>query len=69
MLTRRDRRCDHHRRRRRRCRLHGCHRNVSRHLNGHRSCAQLVRQKANLDGSRDDRATDADQRDESLRDA
>lgn len=67
MLTRRDRRCDHHRRRR--CRLHGCHRNVSRHLNGHRSCAQLVRQKANLDVSRDDRATDADQRDESLRDA
>ena len=67
MVTRRDRRCDH--RRRRRCRLHGCHRNVSRHLNGHRSCAQLVRQKANLDVSRDDRAMDADQRDESLRDA
>ena len=67
MLTRRDRRCD--RRRRRRYRLHGCHRNVSRHLNGHRSCAQLVRQTANLDVSRDDRAADADQRDESLRDA
>lgn len=65
MLTRRDRRCDH----RRRCRLHGRHRNVSRSLNGHHSCAQLVRQKANLDVSRDDRAMGADQRDESLRDA
>ena len=66
MVTRRDRHCD---RRRRHCRLRDFHPTVSLSPSDRQSCAQQVRQTANLDGIRDDRAMDADQRDESLRDA